>query len=86
MADLPSVGFYGNDGDVGLEWLRKRLRKMTDAELQRDICAGEYMVSPHANFGKPTRQPFVIQFQEASSELERQASGCIGEVLTFLNS
>jgi hypothetical protein len=37
MAGLSSVGFSGNDGEVDLDSFRARLRKMTDAELQRDI-------------------------------------------------
>ena len=72
MAELSSVGFSSNGGEVDLESLRARLRKKSDAELQRDIRAGEYMCSPHANFGKPPRQTFVIQLREAKAEWDRR--------------
>ena len=72
MAGLNSVGFSTGDNEVDLESLRACLRQMTDAELQRDIKAGEYMVSPHANFGKPPRRTFVVQLKEARAELERR--------------
>jgi hypothetical protein len=72
MAGLNSVGFSGDDGVVDLESLRARLRKMTDDKLQRSIRAGEFMVSPHANFGKAPRQTFVIQLREAKAEQERR--------------
>jgi hypothetical protein len=74
MAELSSVGFSGGENEVDLESLRARLRKMTDAELRRDIKAGEFMVSSHANVGKPSRQTFVIQLQEARAEQERRNS------------
>jgi hypothetical protein len=72
MADLSSVGFSSNENEIDLEGLRIRLRKISDAELQRDINAGQYIVSSHANFGKPSRQTFVIQLQEARAEQERR--------------
>lgn len=67
-----SVGFSGNENEVDLERLRARLRKSSDAELQRDIRAGESMCSPYANFGKPPRQVFVIQLGEARTEWLRR--------------
>ena len=73
MACLNSVGFSTNDeNEVDVEGLRTRFRKMSDAKLQRDIKAGEYLCSPHANFGKPPRQVFVIALKEARAELERR--------------
>jgi hypothetical protein len=74
MAGLNSVGFSSSEDETNLEGLRARLRKMTDAELRRDIRAGEYMVSSHANFVKPPRQVFVIQLGEARAEQERRNS------------
>jgi hypothetical protein len=72
MAGLNSVGFSTSDNEVDLEGLRTRLRKMSDAELRRDIQAGESLCSPQANFGKPPRQVFVIQLAEARAERERR--------------
>jgi hypothetical protein len=42
VANLNSVGFSG-ENEVDLERLRTQLRKMNDAELARDIQAGEYL-------------------------------------------
>jgi len=73
MAGLNSVGFSTNDeNEVDLEGLRTQFRKMSDDKLRRDIQAGEYMCSPHANFGKPPRQVFVIALREARAEIERR--------------
>jgi len=73
MAGLNSVGFSTNDeNEFDLEGLRTRFRKMLDEKLQRDIQAGEYLVSPHANCGKPPRQVFMIALREARAELERR--------------
>ena len=74
MAGLNSVGFSSGEDEVDLEGLRTRFRKMSNEKLQRDIKAGEYLCSPHANFGKPPRQVFVIALREARSELERRKS------------
>jgi len=49
---------------VDIETLRKRLRKMTDAELLRFGKDNRYMRSPYANMGKPPLQAFVIQLRE----------------------
>src|SRR5260370_6923366 len=68
MADLPSVGFY----DLDLEALRIRLRKMNDQELRRFGLAARFICSPGANLGKPPRQVFVIQLEEARAERERK--------------
>jgi hypothetical protein len=69
-----AVGFSSN-GKVDLESLRARLRKKSEAELQRYIGAAECMSSPHANFGKPPRQALVIQLQEARAEWDRRTGG-----------
>jgi hypothetical protein len=72
MAGLSSVGFSSNDSVIDLESLRARLRKISDTELQRYIRAAEGLCSPHAHFGKPPRQTFVIQLQEARAEWDRR--------------
>jgi len=55
-------------GELDLEQLRERLRKMNDAELLRFGQAAKYMCSPEANLSHPPRQPFVIQLEEARKE------------------
>jgi hypothetical protein len=67
-----TVGFSSNDGKIDLEYLRARLRKKSEAELQWYMGAAECMCSPHANFGKPPRQTFIIQLQEAQAEWDRR--------------
>lgn len=71
MANLSSVGFT-SENEVDLEGLRVRLRKMSDQELLPFGQAAKSMRSPDAYFGQPPRQVFVIQLQEARSELERR--------------
>jgi hypothetical protein len=61
---------------VDLDELRIRLRKMTDADLIAFGNAAQYMCSPKANLGKPPRQPFVIQLQEARAEWRRRKDMC----------
>jgi hypothetical protein len=53
------------------EEVRQRLRRMTDEQLQRFGAAARYMCSPEASFGKPARQNFVIQLEEAIAEWQR---------------
>jgi len=57
---------------IDLVSLRARLRKKSEAELQRYMGAAECMCSPHAHVGKPPRQTFVIQLQEARAEWDRR--------------
>jgi hypothetical protein len=73
VANLSSVGFSGNgnDGEIDLEALRTRLRKMTDQQLRRFGLPAKFMSSGEANFGPP-RQVFVIQLEEAKAEWERR--------------
>ena len=52
--------------------VRQRLRRMTDDQLQRFGAAARYMCSPEANFGKPPRQNYVIQLEEAITEWQRR--------------
>jgi hypothetical protein len=61
--------------EVDLEAYPARLRKMTNEELIREGKAGRYMCSPMANFGKPPREPFVIQLREAREEWKRRRNG-----------
>jgi hypothetical protein len=72
MAGLNSVGFSSRENEVDLESLRVRLRKMSDAELARDIQLGEKFCSPQVNFGRPPREVYVIQLREARAERERR--------------
>ena len=69
-----SGGFSSGENEIDREGLRTRFRKMSDAELRRDIKAGEYVCSPHANFGKPPGQVFFIALREARAESERRKS------------
>jgi len=41
---------FSNNGKIDLESPRARLRKKSEAELQRYIGAAECMGSPHTNF------------------------------------
>jgi hypothetical protein len=59
-------------GTVDLEQLRERLGKMNDAELLRFGKAAKYMCSPQANLGKPPRQSFMVQLEEAQAEWRRR--------------
>lgn len=54
--------------------LRGRLQKMNDAELLAFSRTARYMLSPRANFGRPPRQSFVIQLEEARAEWRRRRS------------
>lgn len=65
--------FTANDAP-DLNDLRTRLRKMSDAELQRFGKAARYMCSPAANLGKAPRQAFVVQ-------CKGQSQGPVGERL-----
>jgi hypothetical protein len=55
-------------GELDLEQLSLRLRKMSDPELLRFGQAAKYMCSPEANLGQPPREAFVIQLEEARAE------------------
>ena len=69
MTDLSSLA--GNT-PLDLKQLRARLGRMTEAELLRFGKAARYMCSPRANRGRPPRQEFVIQLQEARAEWRRR--------------
>jgi hypothetical protein len=55
-----------------IEKLRERLRKMTDAQPLEFGRDGRQLCSPEANFGKPPREVFVIQLEEARAEWRRR--------------
>jgi hypothetical protein len=57
---------------VNVEQVRSRLVKMTDAELSRFGKAAKYMCSKRANMGKPPRQSFVVQLDEAQTEWRKR--------------
>jgi hypothetical protein len=59
-------------GELDVEQLRQRLRKMNDAELLRFGQAAKYMCTPEANLGHPPHEPFVIQLEEARKEWKRR--------------
>jgi hypothetical protein len=65
---------YDLAGENGfdLEALRARLRRMSDAALNRFGQAARYMCSPEANLGKEPRKAFVIQLREAVEEWRRR--------------
>jgi hypothetical protein len=52
--------------------LRERLQKMSEAELLAFGKDAKYMCSPRANIGKPPRECFVIQLNEAKAEWRRR--------------
>lgn len=60
------------DMSVNREELRARLQKMTNRELRQFGRAALKMWSPEANRGKPPREGFVIQLEEAQVEWKRR--------------
>jgi hypothetical protein len=66
------LGNGGVEVSTDQEEVRERLRKMTDAQLGSYGRACVYMCSPKANMGKPPREAFVIQLEEAKAEYRRR--------------
>ena len=58
--------------DFSLENPRKRLQDMSDEEFIRYGKACRDMLTPQANLGRPPREVFVIQLQEARKEWRRR--------------
>jgi hypothetical protein len=58
--------------EFSLENLRKRLQRMSDEELILFGKACRDMLTPQANLGRPPREVFVIQLQEARKEWRRR--------------
>jgi hypothetical protein len=65
---MGSVGFQ----PLQIEEVRVRLRKMSDTDLIRFGRAAAGMCSLEANFGRPPRQVFVEQLEEARAEWRRR--------------
>jgi hypothetical protein len=66
---------FALDAPLDVEELRQRLRKMNDEELRRFGRAAQFMCSPGANGGKPPRENFVLQREEAKAEWQRRQNG-----------
>ena len=60
------------DQVMDLNALRKRLARMSDAELRRFGQSARSLCSPGANFNKPPRDVFLIQLMEARAEWRRR--------------
>jgi hypothetical protein len=58
--------------EFSLENLRRRLQDMSDEELIRYGKACRDMLTPQANLGRPPREVFVVQLQEARKEWRRR--------------
>ena len=69
MGDL---SLLSSETPVDLEALRTRLRNMPDNELRRFGRAALCMCAAKANIGKPRREAFVIQLEEARVEWQRR--------------
>ncbi|MGB9468258.1 MAG: hypothetical protein WBQ59_02810 [Candidatus Acidiferrum sp.] len=54
--------------------LRERLQRMSDEELTQFGKACRDMLTPQANLGRPPREVFVIQLQEARKGWRRRYS------------
>lgn len=65
---------FAKKAPIDLLALRERLCRMSSEELREFGKAGEYMCSPHANFGKAPREEFLIQLREAKEEWKRRAT------------
>ncbi len=63
-AAMRSVG----TNKFNLENIRKHLQWLSDDELIQFGKACRYMLTPQANLGRPPREVFVIQLQEARKE------------------
>ena len=57
---------------VNTEGVRRRLQAMADDELLRFGKAAASMCTPDANYGKPPREVFQLQLQEARAEWRRR--------------
>ncbi len=58
--------------EFNLENLRKHLQRLSDEELIQFGKACRGMLTPQANLGRPPREVFVIQSQEARKEWRRR--------------
>jgi hypothetical protein len=67
-AAMQSVG----TSEFNLENLHKHLQRLSDDELIQFGKACRGMLTPQANLGRPPREVFVIQLQEARKEWRRR--------------
>ncbi len=58
--------------EFSLENLRKRLQRMSDQELIQFGKACRELLTPQANLGRPPREVFVIELEEARKEWRRR--------------
>jgi hypothetical protein len=65
---MQSVG----TNEFNLENIRTHLRGLSDEELIQFGKACRDMLTPQANLGRPLREVFVIQLQEARTEWRRR--------------
>jgi hypothetical protein len=72
-----------HEDTIDLEQLRARLGKMPDRALLHYGRCSRYMCSPEASLGKPPRQVFVIQLEEARAEWIRRNPSQIVRSPTF---
>jgi hypothetical protein len=63
---------FARDNPIDRDQLRERLQRMTDDALLRFGRSARYMCSPQANAGKPPREAFVVQLEEALAEWHRR--------------
>jgi hypothetical protein len=65
------------EDQIDLEQLRARLRKMSDEALLHWGRSGVRLCSAEFNRGKPPRQVFVIQLEEARMEWRRRKAAAL---------
>jgi hypothetical protein len=65
---MQSVG----TSEFNLENLRARLQRMSDEQSIQFGRACRELLTPQANLGRPPREVFVIQLQEARKEWRRR--------------
>lgn len=57
-----------NDAPIDREQIRARLRKMTDKAVFQFGKDAAFLCRPEQNHGKPPRETFVVQLEEARAE------------------
>jgi hypothetical protein len=65
---------FAAGGPMDVEELRDRIRRMTDDQLLTYGKAAAYMCTPKANLGRPPREEFLVQREEARAEWRRRKS------------
>jgi uncharacterized protein YjiS (DUF1127 family) len=69
MSDLSALAI---DRLLDRNQVRLRLARMSDQQLEQFGRDARYMCSPKANLGKPPRENFVLQLEEAVAEWRRR--------------